>query len=351
MDRKSNRDDRSHASRERQRKCYGNRYTLENKTSFASTSSEKLLRLGDREITIDNTHAYRILHLFSVFSTISTLVNCKTCNKDITFKEASSRGLGFKIAVTCECGTAYINSCPLINNAYEINRRIVMVMRLLGIDNEGLNLFCGLMDLAVEFYSQTYYSCLTNIQQASQAVYKILVKHAVDEEKQKTLEKKDSNVNLTVCGDGTWKKRGYSSLYGVTTLAGKYSHKIIDSVVRSSYCKMCEVWKKKAKNEEEFEEWKESHQELCTVNHDGLAGRMEVNSVKEMFERSIAEYGVKYTRYVGDGDSKIFKGILELNPYDVQVKKLECFACYKKYGLTIEECEKEKQRHWRKGPW
>ena len=57
---------------------------------------------------------------------------------------------------------------------------------------------------------------------------------------------------------------------------------------------------------------------------------MEVDSVKEMFSRSIDQYGVKYTRYIGDGDSATFKGLLNLNPYDVHVQKLECYLHVKK---------------------
>lgn len=62
-----------------------------------------------------------------------------------------------------------INSGPFINNAYEINRRIVLVLRLLGVGIEGINLFCGLMDLGQGLSVNAYYSgensqrCETNI--------------------------------------------------------------------------------------------------------------------------------------------------------------------------------------------
>ena len=58
------------------------------------------------------------------------------------------------------------------------------------------------------------------------------------------------------------------------------------------------------------------------MNHIGSAAKMEVDSVKEMFSRSIDQYGVKYTRYIGDGDNATFKGLLNLNPYDVHVQEL-----------------------------
>ena len=47
------------------------------------------------------------------------------------------------------------------------------------------------------------------------------------------------------------------------------------------------------------------------------------------FYRATA-YGVKYMRYIGDGDSATFKGLLNLNPYDVHVQKLEYYLHVKK---------------------
>lgn len=50
-------------------------------------------------------------------------------------------------------------------------------------------------------------------------------------------------------------------------------------------------------------------------NHESSSGKMEVDSVQEMSSRSEEKFGVKYGNYIGDGDSKTCKGILELNPY------------------------------------
>ena len=48
------------------------------------------------------------------------------------------------------------------------------------------------------------------------------------------------------------------------------------------------------------------------------------------FYRSIDQCGVKYKRYIGDGDCATFKGLLNLNPYDVHVQKLQCYLYVKK---------------------
>lgn len=46
--------------------------------------------------------------------------------------------------------------------------------------------------------------------------------------------------------------------------------------------------------------------------------------MKEMFSRSEEKFNVKYTNYIGDGDSKTFKALLDLQPYgeDVVFKKV-----------------------------
>ena len=43
---------------------------------------------------------------------------------------------------------------------------------------------------------------------------------------------------------------------------------------------------------------------------------MEVDAVIEMFKRSESLHGLKYANYIGDGDSKTFKGILGSEPYE-----------------------------------
>jgi len=40
---------------------------------------------------------------------------------------------------------------------------------------------------------------------------------------------------------------------------------------------------------------------------------MEVDAIKEMFLRSEEKFGVKYGNYIGDGDSKTYKAILDVS--------------------------------------
>jgi len=290
---------------------------------------------------------YCILNFCTFFQTLATLVICAQCNKKIKFERAGQRGIGFKVSLECECETVhYIPSSPLVNRAFEINRRMVFAMRMLGVGLGGLNMFCGLMDIGQGLCRGTYYLCLENIFIASKAVYEICLLKAVKEEQE--LQKEENPASdptlLTVSGDGTWKKRGFSSLYGATTLIGKYSKKVLDSVVKSSLCQACKNWKAKSSPDEDFESWYESHEEKCTANHTGSSGAMEVNAVKEMFSASYEKYGVKYQTYIGDGDSKTFKAIIDTDPYngDPIVTKKECIAhVQKRMGTRLRKAKKE----------
>ena len=107
--------------------------------------------------------------------------------------------------------------------------------------------------------------------------------------------------------------------------------------VKSKYCKVWEYWKCKS-GTSEYNEWIETHTDQCQANHEGLFGKMEVDAVIEMFKRSESLHGLKYANYIGDGDSKTLKGILESEPYEnLLVKKRMYWPCGKKDGHSVKE--------------
>jgi len=118
--------------------------------------AKKLKNKDDIDITTDVTISYRILNFCSVFMVLSDYVVRKKCGGNITFSEKSARGLGFQLVIQCAvCKPVNINSCPLIDNRYEINKRFVFVMRMLGLGLAGGEKFCAFMDLLVRFFIAT----------------------------------------------------------------------------------------------------------------------------------------------------------------------------------------------------
>lgn len=183
-DKKGNKYSTVHADRTKKRTFRGNQYTAKQSTDFTSTSAKKLLDTKELDVTISSHFAYCILEFATVFSTISSAVICKKCKGEVNFESSNFRGASFKIFMSCKCDSPLvINSCPMIKNAAEINCRIIFAMRLLGIGREGLNIFCGLMDMRQGISKSAYYACLENIHIASSAVYKIVLSQAIAQEK------------------------------------------------------------------------------------------------------------------------------------------------------------------------
>lgn len=62
------------------------------------------------------------------------------------------------------------------------------------------------------------------------------------------------------------------------------------------------------------------------------SGGMEVQGAVEILSRSENAYNVRYTQYLGDGDSKGFSAVQEIQPYgpDCVLQKLECIGHIKK---------------------
>ena len=289
----------------------------------ASSSAKKLKQSEDLyDIEVNPAFGYRIINFIAVFSAISDVVVCKICQSKIKFTESSKRGLGFKLVVSCEnCEKTEILSCPLVEKGYEINRRIVIAMRLLGVGWHGIRKFCAFMELPRTTFHSFYDKVVKKMNTATNLVCQNSMMRAAEEEKTISIENGENGI--VVSGDGSWRKRGFTSLYGLATLIGYNFGKVVDCVVKSKYCKECELWSKK-KDTAEYAVWKEEHTK-CDVNHDGSAGKMEVDSVVEMFCRSETLHQVKYSHYIGDGDSKTFKGITDAKPYeDLTVLKKEC---------------------------
>ena len=88
--------------------------------------------------------------------------------------------------------------------------------------------------------------------------------------------------------------------------------------------------------------WKHS----CPINHEGSAGSMEAAGLMECFMNSIENQKLRYTHYIGDGDSKAHNEVVKNDPYPGIVVEEECVDhIQKRLGSCLHNF-----KHTMKGP-
>ena len=121
---------------------------------------------------------------------------------------------------------------------------------------------------------------------AAQAVCKQSMANAVEEVKTFYEQEEDGKFDIGVSGDGTWRKRGYSSSYGVVTALSTITGKVVDVEVMSKNCKECTGWRGK-EGTQEFQDCWEGHQHLCEANYLGSSGSVDASGLLAIFQRSV----------------------------------------------------------------
>lgn len=313
---------RSTGYRAKKRKFHG-RKSLDSSSDVNVSASAKKLKLEESQdkYQCDSSsgksfRGYRVVDISLMFEQLQKSLSCKICHSEIEIKETGVTGISSTLSIHCsKCSKInQFNTSRMIGvqkNQCEVNLRIIYAVRCIGGGLASLERFCNIMDFPPPVSQKSYDRAVVKIGHAAAAVSKTSMMKAALEE---TLLS-DNSQNITVSGDGTWKSRGFSSKIGVCTLIGAESGKVIDVEVLSSFCKGCE------KNVD-----KSLHD--CVKNHEGSAGKMEVIGMLRMFQRSMDQRNVRYSKYIGDGDTKTFCEISKDKPYgdDVTVEKLECIG-------------------------
>ena len=105
--------------------------------------------------------------------------------------------------------------------------------------------------------------------------------------------------------------------------------KVLDYVLLSRLCEKCDKWTKERidANPDEYKLWYENHKPHCYRNYTDSSQSMEPEAAKTIWARSIERHQLVYSTFIGDGDSKSYHQVCELDPYPtVPVAKEECIA-------------------------
>ena len=274
---------------------------------------------------------------FLSLKNIFELVSCcpgQSCTSKLSVKltESDKKGFALKLNISCidSCGfSSNIFTSPQIEtdkpgcNAFEVNLRSVMAFREIGRGHKAMETFSTVMNMPLPMTSRNF----NEINNKLLPVYK---ECAESNQKMAAEEVHDIKgidiakpVNCQISVDGSWQKRGYSSLNGVVTAIAHDNSKVIDVIVLSKHCKQCQIWENRKDNPRYFD-WKNNHN--CQINHTGSAGAMESAGALEIFRSSLVKYNLRYSHYLGDGDTSSFSKIIDAKPYgeDLIPSKLEC---------------------------
>ena len=129
----------------------------------------------------------------------------------------------------------------------------------------------------------------------------------------------------------SWIARGRTTAHTIADLCSTTTNPKVVDVERSSkqgsQCMGAELSRKS--NPEPYEIFLKSHR--CTINHTGPSGSMGRALINQMFKRSIENYNIQYHYYIGDGDAKVFKSLLDDLPYkNITVQQIEDVNHYAK---------------------
>ena len=211
----------------------------------------------------------------------------------------------------------------------DINRRAVYRSIETGGGYESLESFCSIMDMPC-MSKRTYYQHLETILDALEAEAKDEMKQAGERLRERLIEEngggdESSVTDAAVSFDGTWAKRGFTSLTGVVFVISVDTGEVLDYHVVSKSCQKCSLKKSKCKTDEEFEEWEVEHvfSGECDINFHGSSPAMEMEGAEILWKRSLERHNIRYRWMVSDGDSKAFSTVEDT--YDeIKVEKLDC---------------------------
>lgn len=274
-------------------------------------------------------------------------------------KEGNRSGLAPSIVLACSNCAAeeQMTLCPKIpGGSFAINRLAVFGMRLIGRGRQALVKFCAASNMPTPMSRHTFVGHQSALLNAAEDVAERSMNAA------SSAVKSVAGENVVVSADGTWMRRGFSSLYDAMSVIAWDIGQVVDAFVASRFCsicsntakymlEVCSACSKKATKRragtltaEVFETWKAAHQPFCSANYPGSAPAMESAAAVILWLRSMERRGLRYPEYIGDGDCKGHASVVASQPYgpDVTVNKSECVGhIQKRLGHRLRELVKK----------
>ena len=119
-----------------------------------------------------------------------------------------------------------------------------------------------------------------------------------------------SLIDVIISFDGTWHHQGFKSSHGVGITMSVDTGEILDDVVLSKLCVVCDK-KAKLMNKDEFQAWLSEHKTSasCQQNFERPSMPMEMEAAKILWAQSIQVHKMWYVRVLSDGGNKTLERI------------------------------------------
>ena len=264
-----------------------------------------------------------------ILSQMISILSCPECNQvGVKILHEKRYGLATKCKILCRyCDFAkefWSSSKVEGGRTFDVNERLVYAMRSIGKGLGGAQTFLPLMNLPAPVKKSAYNKIKNKIHVAVKEVATEVMQDAAEELREVSgVVNEDEIADTAISCDGTWQKRGFTSLNGAVVVMSIETGKVLDIEVMSRYCQSCVSNEHlKETDTEKFEEFQASHE--CGINHKGSAPAMEMKGTIKIFERSVKKNKMRYMNFYGDGDTKSFTAIENIYPDYRKVQKFEC---------------------------
>lgn len=251
----------------------------------------------------------------------SSLFDCKLDNLKV-IKEVHN-GLESILTFQCNMCSYKTDICTVDpESPLDINTRAVNGIISIGCGYSHLQDMCNNLDMpciSLRKFNNTQQNIYNHLEKASLIEMQNAAREEIEIAKAENKLGPDGVPEIMVVCDGTWAKRSYRKKYssksGAAVIIGFKTQKVLYLGIKNKYCATCD----KAKYEN-----LSPPEHLCFKNYTGASTGMEAAILVEGFKRSEEMYGIRYSHFIGDGDSNVYKRILETFPYRKPVQKIEC---------------------------
>lgn len=277
-------------------------------------------------------------------------VPCPSCDTEALVvcrgSVASRMGFAYPISLrctNCDFENTVMSSPRSATGSYDVNDISTFFFNQMGLSYKAQDKFAGFFGMK-GLHRKTYAKKENKIINTLVGVADDILEQSAMFVKENYDVPLDELCNVTVSFDGSWHKRGHTSLYGIAAVIEVNTGLILDYTVLSKYCHMCSIKETEFKGKEtpEFQRWFPTHE--CCINHAGSSNAMETVAARILWERS-EERGFRYTGFLSDGDSKAFSLVSDLALYgpEYPIAREECVNhAHKRMGGALRKLRKEK---------